>query len=58
MKYLNGYKRRYFSLVVIAMYSTFFKLSIIDTNHQYHKHAFEYQEYKTSPPYLHAYYLR
>jgi len=32
------------------MYSTLFKLSAIDSNHQYHKYAFEYQEYKTSPP--------
>jgi len=57
MKHLRGYRRRYFSLAIIAMYSTLFKLSTIDANHQYHKHAFEYQEYKTSPPYLHAYNL-
>ncbi len=57
MKHLRGYRRRYFSLAVIAMYSTLFKLCTIDSNHQYHKHAFEYQEYKTSPPYLYAYNL-
>lgn len=57
MKHLNGYRRRYFSLAIIAMYSTLFKLSTIDTNYQYHKHTFEYQEYKTSPPYLYAYHL-
>jgi len=57
MKHLRGYRRRYFSLAIIAMYSTLFKLSTIDANHQYHKDAFEYQEYKTSPPYLHAYNL-
>ncbi len=52
MKHLNGYKKRYFSLAVIAMYSTLFKLSTIEINHHYHKYAFEYQEYKTSPPYV------
>ncbi len=57
MKHLRGYKRRYFSLAIIAMYSTLFKLCAIDTNYQYHKHTFEYQEYKTSPPYFYAYYL-
>ena len=55
MKHLRGYRRRYFSLAIIAMYSTLFKLSAIDTNYQYHKHTFECQEYKTSPPYLYAY---
>jgi len=57
MKHLRGYKKRYFSLAVIAMYSTLFKLCTIDANYQYHKHVFDYQEYKTSPPYLYAYYL-
>jgi len=52
MKYLKGYSRRYFSLATIAMYSTLHKLCWIDSNHQYHKLAFEYQEYKTSPPYF------
>ncbi|CAA6819075.1 MAG: Unknown protein [uncultured Sulfurovum sp.] len=57
MKHLRGYGRRYFTLAVIAMYSTLFKLCTIDANYQYHKHTFEYQEYKTSPPYLYAYFL-
>ncbi len=52
MKHLRGYGKRYFSLAVIAMYSTIFKLSALDTNYQYHTKAFEYQEYKTSPPFL------
>ncbi len=51
MKYPKGTHQRYFSLVIIAIYSTMFKLSTIESNHQYHNHTFEYQEYKTSPPY-------
>jgi len=50
MKHLKGYGKRYFSLAIIAMYSTLYKLCIIDSNFQYHLKAFEYQEYKTSPP--------
>lgn len=51
MKHLKGYGKRYFSLAVIAMYSTLNKLSTIDSNFQYHLKAFAYQEYKTSPPF-------
>lgn len=51
MKHLKGYGKRYFSLAIIAMYSTLNKLSRIDSNVQYHKKAFAYQECKTSPPY-------
>jgi len=50
MKHLRGYTRRYFSLAIIAMYSTLNKLCTIDSNFQYHKYAFKVQEYKTSPP--------
>jgi len=50
MKHLKGYGKRYFSLAIIAMYSTLNKLSQIDSNFQYHKKAFAYQENKTSPP--------
>jgi len=50
MKHLNGYKRRYYSLAVIAMYSTLFKLCAMDSNFVYHKYAYKVQEYKTSPP--------
>lgn len=49
-KYLRGHTRQYFSLAVIAMYSTLHKLSRCDSNYQYHDHAFKIQEYKTSPP--------
>jgi len=52
MKHLKGYGKRYFSLAIIAMYSTLNKLSRVDSNFQYHKKAFAYQEYKTSPPFL------
>ncbi len=57
MKHLKGYKQRYFSLAIIAMYSTLFKLCTIDANYKYHKYAFKTPEHKTSPPYLYAYYL-
>ncbi len=50
MKHLRGYTRRYFSLAIIAMYSTLHKLSRLDNNYQYLKFAFKIQEYKTSPP--------
>jgi len=50
MKHLRGYTRRYFSLAIIAMYSTLHKLSRCDSNYQYLKYAFKIQEYKTSPP--------
>jgi len=51
MKHLRGYTKRYFSLAIIAMYSTLNKLCTIDNNHRYHAHAFKIEEYKTSPPY-------
>jgi hypothetical protein len=50
MKHLRGYTRRYFSLAIIAMYSTLYKLCTMDSNFQYHKYAFKIEEYKTSPP--------
>ncbi|MEA3513388.1 MAG: hypothetical protein U9R37_07275 [Campylobacterota bacterium] len=50
MKHLKGYGKRYFSLAIIAMYSTLYKLCTIDTNLQYHLKSWQYQEYKTSPP--------
>ena len=50
MKHLRGYTRRYFSLAIIAMYSTLYKLCTIDNNQQYHLYAFKIEEYKTSPP--------
>jgi hypothetical protein len=50
MKHLRGYTKRYFSLAVIAMYSTLNKLCRIDSNQQYHLYAYKIEEYKTSPP--------
>jgi hypothetical protein len=50
MKFLKGFKRRYFKLSIIAMYSTWHKLAKIEAAFEYHKKALEYQEYKTSPP--------
>lgn len=52
MKHLRGFTKRYFSLAIIAMYSTIHKLCSIDNKFQYHLFAFEYQEHKTSPPFL------
>jgi len=50
MKHLRGYGKRYFSLAIIAMYSTIDKLSTVDSNFQYHIKAFEYTQPKTGPP--------
>ncbi|MDD2399869.1 MAG: hypothetical protein PHR75_04615 [Sulfurovum sp.] len=50
MKHLRGYTRRYFSLAIIAMYSTLHKLCRVESSYQYHKLAYENQEHKTSPP--------
>jgi hypothetical protein len=50
MKDLRGYTKRYFSLAIIAMFSTLHKLSRIRSSLQYHTIAFVYHEYKTSPP--------
>lgn len=50
MKHLRGYTKRYFSLAVIAMYSTMHKLSRLDSNYQYHKLAHDILPRKTSPP--------
>ncbi|MEJ2436929.1 MAG: hypothetical protein P8Y43_02265 [Sulfurovaceae bacterium] len=52
MKYLKGFRRRYFSLAIIALYSTLYKLCRLDSNYQYHRLAFKLQENKTSPPFL------
>ena len=50
MKHLKGKKKRYFSLAIIAMFSTLHKLSRKDSNYQYHRYAFKIEENKTSPP--------
>ena len=52
MKYLKGFRRRYFSLAVIAMYSTLFKLSKNDSNRVYHLKPRIIKIPKTSPPHL------
>ncbi len=52
MKYLRGNKKRYFSLAIIAMYSTWQKLARLDSNYQYHMLAYRQPEHKTSPPTL------
>ncbi len=52
MRHLRGYGKQYFSLAIIAMYSTLYKLCTIDASHQYHLKALKYQECKTSPPFL------
>ncbi len=50
MKHLRGYTKRYFSLAIIAMYSSLHKLIRVENALEYHLQAMEYQEYKTSPP--------
>jgi len=50
MKHLKGYTKRYFSLAIIAMYSTLFKLTRADSNFQYHLKAFEYIKPSRAPP--------
>ena len=49
-KYLRGHNKNYFSLIVIAMYSTMHKLSTLDSNYQYHKLAYSLLPNKTAPP--------
>ena len=50
MKHLKGYGKRYFSLSIIAMYSSLYKLCKADSNFQYHIKAFEYLPQKQAPP--------
>ena len=50
MKHLKGYGKQYFSLAIIAMYSTLFKLSTNDNNFEYYKKAFEFIQPSTAPP--------
>ena len=52
MKHLNGFGKRYFSLAIIAMYSTLYKLCRADSSYMYHMKAFEYLPLKTAPPRL------
>ncbi|MDF1875316.1 hypothetical protein JHD48_06185 [Sulfurimonas sp. SAG-AH-194-I05] len=50
MKHLKGYKKRYFSLAIIAMYSSVHKLLHVESIQMYHTRALKHQEHKTSPP--------
>ncbi len=50
MKHLRGFGNRYFSLAVIAMYSTLFKLCKSDSNRVYHLKSHIIKIPKTSPP--------
>jgi len=50
MKHLRGFKKLYFKLSIIAMYSTLYKLCSIDNNFQYHLKAFEYLQPAKAPP--------
>ncbi len=52
MKHLKGYGKQYFSLAIIAMYSTLNKLSKVDSSFQYHKKAFEFIQPSQAPPYF------
>jgi hypothetical protein len=51
MKHLNGFGKRYFSLAIIAMYSTLYKLCKMHNNYQYHLKAFEYLPLSQAPPF-------
>jgi len=50
MKHLRGYTRSYFSLSMIAMYSTLHKLCRLDSNYKYHKLPYSPLPQKTAPP--------
>lgn len=52
MKNLRGYKKSYFKLAVIAMYSTICNLSKIEINMMYHKSAYEDEINTLDPPTL------
>ncbi len=56
MKHLKGYKKRYFSLAVIAMYSTLYKLGGIDASYIYHKLSHKDPVKQTSPPFSETFY--
>lgn len=51
MKNLRGYKKSYFKLAVIAMYSTLCTLSKIEINMKYHKRAYEDSIKCLDPPF-------
>ena len=49
-KHLRGYRKNYFSLSNIAMYSTLFKLCRADVNFMYHFKAYELIQPAQAPP--------
>jgi len=52
MKNLRGYRKSYYKLAVIAMYSTLCKLSKIEINMMYHKRAYEHSIQSLDPPFF------
>ena len=50
MKNLRGYKKRYFKLSTITIYSASLRLGNIETNFLYHKIAFDYKPLNRDPP--------
>ena len=49
-RYLRGFKKRYFKLSLIAVYSSINKLSKIDISYIYHKLSYKDPNKQTSPP--------
>jgi hypothetical protein len=50
MKHLKGYGKRYFSLAIIAMYSTIDKLTKAENCYQYHIKPYEFIQPSNAPP--------
>ncbi|WP_164967688.1 hypothetical protein [Arcobacter sp. CECT 8985] len=51
MKNLRGYKKQYFKLSIIAMFSTIIKLCTVEINNNlYHKRAYENEINSLDPP--------
>ncbi len=55
-KYLKGLKKRYFSLTIIAIYSTLHIIGRVDANYIYHKLSHKSPVKNTSPPFLETFY--
>ena len=50
MKNLRGYKKRYFKLSTITIYSASLRLSNIEKSFLCHKIAFDYKPFNRDPP--------
>lgn len=50
MRNLRGYKKKYFKLSIIVMYSTLNKLNAIEAKFIYYKRAFKYSFGNKDPP--------